>query len=205
MMTREEFTILAEKSKNYLEERCKGHEEERYTWLYKEFVIFYDKILGSDLCEEDLSRCFSALGCLYDIRQRELNEPQRCKVPVTDSRDELVQEIKNAIYDIDQFSFKSTVTSYFMECVILRFKTGNLKEKVEEIESLRRSHQDRTIESDQDITIRQDKPSKDELRKVEYEEGTEDGNENIRLLESVIGEQPEFNVLLRRPWLHLVY
>lgn len=188
-MTRDELIVYIQTEQRTLMENIDS-EDEREIQTYDEYDKQVKRILDADLTKENIEDCFMELSELYLIRSnyfssdsQELLEISECFDPKT--KDELLnvlEDLKKSIKDSILFSTYATLSIHSGRIQHKAFDLPNLLKEVEE--NLKRQEKS-------GIALEK-KASEPEKTEEELEK------ERIALLESIIGEQAEFNTIMGR-------
>ncbi len=187
-MTRDELIAFIQAEQRTLMEKMDS-EDERVIHAYDEYDKQVKKILGADLSKENIVDCFSGLSELYMIKLNGFSFAVENKASIYDfdpqTKEELLKGLEDTIDSLKDFLLFSTYADFTIHSGSIIHKSSDLKAKLIEVkERLKRQKELGIVPEKKDP-----EPAK---TKEEWEK------ERISLVESIIGEQAEFDKIMGR-------
>ena len=188
-MTREELITYITTEHHALMEKIDSCDE-RILKAYNQYAGFINKIIKADLSMEDIVDCFRSLNDLYMIKSNASSSELKENISEMDvfdpkTKEELVNGVENTIHNIKEFFLFSTYSKLAVLSCIISMKPIDLKAALEEAKERIRKREELGIVEEKKES---EPPKTDEEIQIE----------RITLLESIIGEQVEFNTIMGR-------
>lgn len=189
IMTRDELIAYIQTEQRTLMENIDS-EDERVIQAYAEYDKQVKKILAADLSKENIKDCFMELNELYLIKSNDFSSGMQEKLSINEefdpkTKEELLKGLEDTIDSMKDFSLFSTYADLSVHSATILHKSSDLKALLKEVEERLKKQEELGM-----VTAKKDP----EPEKTEEEQQ----KERIALLESIIGEQEEFNTIMGR-------
>lgn len=188
-MTRDELIAFIQTEQRDLMENIDS-DDERVIQVYDEYDEQVKKILAADLSKENIKDCFMGLNELYMIKSNGFSSGMQEKLSIDEdfdpkTKEELLKGLEDTIDSMKDFFLFSAYANLSFHSGIIHHKSTDLKALLKEVEEKLKKQEELGV-----VPVKKDpepEKTKEELQK-----------ETISLLESIIGEQAEFNTIMGR-------